>query len=259
MFVHATMLRTEPVRPGWPVLTSLPPACLAADAREEEARRDAQFDYYPSSCHALGFGYRPLEIVGEVPDPLYVPPPPPEEQLPPSTQALSPVRPAPSDPSSNTPANPPSPTAPQARNSPLPAMAASPLASPPTEQSHPQVAAQPQPPSASAAGPAGGVQAHPSPTHAKLPTTAGPTPPPPPQRQHLEAASERLRKHLLDLQPSVVYLQVAVAAAVALLLLWQRGKRRPGSPLISPRSGISRQSSLPTHTVRSPRASPVKS
>lgn len=204
-------------------LPDMPPFAHTADAREEEARRDAQFDYYPSSCQALGFGYRPLDVVGEVPDPFYVVPSPPGQ--PPL------VRPSPAH--SHAPA----------------------VASTPSPSSTP--AAQAAAPSAAAAVAA---PVPPFPAAAPLPTAASPAPPPPPpQPQQLETAPERLRRHLLDVQPSVVYLQVAVAAAVAALLLWQRGKRRPGSPWLSPRGGLTKQPSLPLHSVRSPRASPVKS
>ncbi|KAL4430961.1 hypothetical protein ABPG75_006217 [Micractinium tetrahymenae] len=47
------------------------------DSREEEARRDGQYNYYPSEVQALGFPYRPIEVVGMVPRPPVPPPPPP--------------------------------------------------------------------------------------------------------------------------------------------------------------------------------------
>ena len=245
------------------LLPNSPSHLPSPDAREEEARRDAQFDYYPSSCHALGFGYRPLEIVGEVPDPSYVPPPPPPEQQPAAITNPSPVRPSPAQSPPSSPAQSPPPSPPP---TPSPANTVAQPASPPPPQvhSHHTVASHKSQSAAHLASLATSLDAlaRPSPSPSPLPTAASPVPPLPPQRQQLEAASERLRRHLLDLHPSVVYVQVAVAAAVAGLLLWQRGKRRPGSPWPSPRSGLSRQPSLPLHnghSVRSPRASPVKS
>ena len=73
--------------------------------------------------------------------------------------------------------------------------------------------------------------------------------PPPPQ---VAASRQGLRVSLLRTDPPFVYVQMGVVAALAALLLWQRGGRRPGSPGASPRGGA-RLWQLPLF-VRSPTA-----